>query len=270
MSSLSGHVALVTGAASGIGRETALLCARRGASVAICDVNEDALRQTEAEARRDRAEVLARRVDVSDRGQMQAFADAVHQRFGAVDLLVNNAGVAVGGSFLDTPLEDWDWVVSINLMGMVHGCKLFVPAMVERRRGHVVNLSSLAGYLPNSTLSAYTATKFAVLGLSQALRIELRPHHVGVTAVCPGLINTAITRTSPLRGTSEAQRERLVRIYERRNYGPDRVARKMLDAVQRNRAIAPVTVESWVMWWVTRLSPALGRRVAEAVDSAAR
>jgi short-subunit dehydrogenase len=201
---------------------------------------------------------------------MQAFADAVHERVDAVDLLVNNAGVGLGATFLDTSLEDWDWILPINVMGVVHGCHMFVPAMVRRRRGHVVNLSSAAGYFANPSLAAYTATKFAVRGLSEALRTELRPAGIGVTAICPGLINTPITRNSPLRGSAEAQRERMVRLYERRNYGPERVAERILHAVQRNRAVMPVTAEAWVMWWLSRFAPSLARGIARALDAATR
>jgi short-subunit dehydrogenase len=148
---------------------------------------------------------------------------------------------------------------------------MFVPAMVERGGGgHVVNLSSAAGYFANPSLAAYTATKFAVLGLSEALRVELRPRGIGVTAVCPGLINTPITRTSRLRGSAVAQRERVVRLYERRNYGPDRVAQRILHAVQRNRAMMPVTAEAWGMWWLARFAPALARGLARAIDAGAR
>jgi NAD(P)-dependent dehydrogenase (short-subunit alcohol dehydrogenase family) len=268
---MDGKLVLVTGAGSGIGRETALLCARRGANLAICDVDEAGLAATEAEARSLGGEVLARIIDVADRAQMRALADAVHERAAAVDVLVNNAGVGLGASFLETPLEDWDWIVRINVMGVVNGCRMFVPAMVDRGRvGHVVNLSSAAGYFPNPSLAAYSATKFAVLGLSEALRVELRPSGVGVTAVCPGLINTPITRNSRLRGSVETQRERMVRLYERRNYGPERVARRILHAIQRDRAVMPVTAEAWGMWWLARFAPALARGVARAVDPAGR
>jgi NAD(P)-dependent dehydrogenase (short-subunit alcohol dehydrogenase family) len=270
---LDGRTVLVTGAGSGIGRETALLCASRGADLALCDVDEAGLADTEAAARRLGRDVLTRRLDVGRREEMQAFADAVHERVEAVDLLVNNAGVGLSGGFLDTELEDWDWIVPINLMGVVHGCRMFVPQMVRRGRGgHVANLSSAAGYFANPALAAYTATKYAVLGLSEALRVELRPHGIGVTAVCPGLINTAITRTSRMRGPTadEASRERFVRLYERRNYGPDRVAKRILRAVEHDRAVMPVTAEAWAMYVLSRAAPPLARRLAQALDAAVR
>jgi NAD(P)-dependent dehydrogenase (short-subunit alcohol dehydrogenase family) len=268
---MDGKLVLVTGAGSGIGRETALLCARRGANLAICDIDEATLAETEAEARRLGREVLAQRIDVADRAQMRALAGAVHERAAAVDVLINNAGVGLGASFLETPPEDWDWITQINLMGVVNSCRLFVPAMVDRGgEGHVVNLSSAAGYFPNPSLAAYSATKFAVLGLSEALRVELRPRGIGVTAVCPGLINTPIIRTSPMRGSIETQRERIVRLYERRNYGPDRVARRILYAVQHNRAVMPVTAEAWGMWLLARFAPPLARGLARAIDVAGR
>jgi NAD(P)-dependent dehydrogenase (short-subunit alcohol dehydrogenase family) len=246
-------------------------CRADGRQAGAGDWRGERLAATQHDARRLGRDVLAERVDVGDSAQMQAFADAVHERAGAVDLLVNNAGVGLGAGFLETPLEDWDWIVPINLMGVVHGCHMFVPTMVERGHGgHVVNLSSVAGYFANPSLAAYTATKFAVLGLSEALRIELRPLGIGVTAVCPGLINTPITRNSRLRGSAEAERERVVRLYERRNYGPDRVAQRIMYAVQCNRAVMPVTAEAWVMWWLARFAPSLARGVARAIDAGAR
>ena len=200
-SNLSGRMVLVTGAGSGIGRETALLSAQRGADIAICDVNEAGLAEVETAARAMGRGVLARRVDVADRDQMRDFAAAVHGEAAAVDLLVNNAGVGLAARFLDTELEDWDWIVAINVMGVVHGCHFFVPKMVERGTGgHVANVSSMAGFHASPALVAYSATKFAVLGLSEALREELRPHGVGVTAICPGIINTPITRNARARG----------------------------------------------------------------------
>jgi NAD(P)-dependent dehydrogenase (short-subunit alcohol dehydrogenase family) len=269
-SSLQDRTVVVTGAGSGIGRETALLCARRGADVAICDVDDDGLAETERRAPAG-SQIVARHVDVADRAQVAELAEAVHAELGAVDLLVNNAGVGLAAGFLDTTLEDWDWIVSVNVMGVVHGCHAFLPKMVERGSGHVVNLSSAAGYYASPTLVAYTATKFAVRGLSQAMREELAPHGIGVTAVCPGIVNTPITRSSPGRGTlaDPEKRERAARFYERRNYGPEKVAKNILRAVERNRAVAPITPESWFAWGLTRLSPSAAawtaRRGAAAI-----
>jgi NAD(P)-dependent dehydrogenase (short-subunit alcohol dehydrogenase family) len=270
---LHGRTVLVTGAASGIGRETALLAARRGADIAICDVDEAGLTEVQASASRLGRGVLTRRVDVGDREQMQAFAEAVHSARGPVDLLINNAGVGLAAGFLDTKPEDWDWIVRINLMGVVNGCDAFLPAMVERGSGgHVVNVASMAGYHASPALSAYSTTKFAVVGLSEALRDELYEHGIGVTAVCPGIINTPITRSSRARGAADDPkvRERVVKLYERRNYGPDRVARNILKAVQRNRAVAPISPEAWATYGITRISPRLAGWLARRMAAVAQ
>ena len=195
---------------------------------------------------------------------MAAFASIVHREIGAVDLLMNNAGVAVGGGFLHTELGDWDWVLGINVLGVVHGCHFFVPQMVERRGGgHVINVASAAGYVASEGLAAYSATKFAVVGLSEALRDELRRYGIGVTAVCPGFVATRIVETARLRGPEAAPgiRRRVIEMYERRNYTPARVAINILRAVQRNRAVAPITAEAWILYYWKRLAPGLLARV---------
>lgn len=258
VTNLRDRTALVTGAGSGIGRASALAFARRGANLALCDLDEGGLAETEAEARKLGVEVLSRRVDVASAEQMQAFADAVHARVEAVDVLMNNAGVGLGGGLLETSLEDWHWIVDINLFGVVHGIHHFVPAMVRRARGgHVVNVASMAGYVAGSMLPAYTTTKFAVIGLSESLREELAPHRIGVTAICPGIINTGIVQASRLRGTqaTEASRAEMQRGFARRNYTPERVAENVLRAIQRNRAVAPISPEAWVFYYAKRFAP---------------
>jgi len=269
---LEGRWALVTGAASGIGRETALECARRGASLALCDLDEPGLEETAASARTLGREVLTRRVDVASAEEMAAFADAVHERTPGVDLLVNNAGVAIGGGMLVTSLEDWAWIRGVNLDGVVHGVHYFAPRMVERGAGHVVIVSSMAGYAAAEGLAAYNTTKFAVLGLAEALADELRPRGVGVTAICPGLIDTPITRNVRLRGTwdNETERARMVDGYRRRGYTPDRVAKAILSAVQRNRVVAPVSPEAWTFYYLKRLAPGVVRWLTARLGARAR
>ena len=267
---LAGKLAVVTGAASGIGRETALALARAGADLAVCDLNEAGLGETAASAGALGRRVLARRVDVAKRDDVQSFAAEVHREHEAVDVLVNNAGVAIGGGFLDTALEDWEWVLSVNLWGVIHGCHFFVPAMVARGRGgHVVNVSSVAGYLAAAQLAAYSTTKFAVFGLSEALRDELRPHRIGVTTICPGLINTPITASARLLGRfgTDTARAALIDTYRRRNYGPERVATAIVKAIERNRAVAPVSPEAWVMYLMKRVSPGLTARINAALQA---
>jgi len=237
---------LITGAGSGIGRETALMFSARGASLFLCDIDEEGLSATAKEARRSGGRVHTYVVDVSRREAMRAFAATVHEQVPAVDVLVNNAGVGLSGGILDTELDDWEWVVSINLWGVIHGCHFFVPKMVARKQGgHVVNIASAAGFLATPDLAAYATTKFGVLGLSEAMRSELAPHRIGVSAICPGIVNTKIVETARLRG-GNVSREELVGMYRRRNYGPEKVALAILGAVVKNRGVVPVTPEAWV------------------------
>ena len=267
---VAGKTALVTGAASGIGRATALAFARAGADLVVCDLNEAGLEETAGMIRSLGRGVLARRVDVASREAMRAFAAEVHREREAVDVLMNNAGVGLGARFLDTRLEDWDWILSINLWGVVYGCHFFLPPMVTRGRGgHVVNVSSAAGYLATAQLAAYSTTKFAVFGLSEALREELLPHGIGVTTVCPGLINTPIVATSRMRGraASPEARRYVLDVYQRRNYGPERVAANILKAVARNRAVAPISPEAWTMYLMKRFAPGLTARINRALGA---
>jgi len=246
---------LVTGAGSGIGRETALLFAARGATLFLCDVDESGLKETALEARRSGGGVHAHVVDVSRRDAMAAFASAVHEKVPAVDVLVNNAGVGLSGGVLDTDLDDWEWVISINLWGVIHGLHHFVPSMVRRKKGgHVVNVASAAGFMATPDLAAYGTTKYAVVGLSEALRSELLPHGIGVSVICPGIVNTKIVQTARLKG-SGVSRGALVELYQRRNYGPEKVASAILGAVIKNRAIVPVTPEAWVAYSLKRAMP---------------
>ena len=264
LSSMQGKTALVTGAASGIGLETALAFARRGADLVICDLDEVGLGAAAERIEGLGRNVFTRRVDVASADEMRAFAADVHQRVEAVDVLMNNAGVAIGGPFLSTSLEDWNWILGINTLGVVHGCHFFIPRMIERAKGgHVINLSSAAGYSASSALAAYNATKFSVLGLSEALWEELKPHSIGVTAVCPGIIDTPITRNARLVGEMDKpeMREEMVSGYQRRGYTPERVARNILKAVEKNRLVAPISPEAWGLYYMKRFAPWLLRRL---------
>ncbi|MGZ6143465.1 MAG: SDR family NAD(P)-dependent oxidoreductase [Myxococcales bacterium] len=255
MRELRGKVALVTGAGSGIGRATALAFAAEGCRVAVCDLDPEGL----AAVSRELGDSLlhAARVDVSKRAEVERFAAEVHARVAAVDVLVNNAGVGLAASLLDTTLEDWEWVISTNLWGAIHGMHFFVPAMVARGQGgQVINVASGLGLASAPAVAAYTTAKFGVVGLSDAARYDLAPHGIGVTAVCPGVINTPILARSRFRGPApEETRARSERLFARRNYPPQRVGRAIVAAVRNNPPICPVTPEAHVLWWLKRYLP---------------
>lgn len=259
MRDITGKAALVTGAGSGIGRETALALAREGANLIICDVNEASLEavRTELGARC----LLAQRVDVSSIDQMRAFADSVHALVPALDILVNNAGVGMVGNILTTSYEDWQWLIGINLWGVIHGCQLFAPKMVARGQGgHIVNLSSILGFNPTPNIAAYSCSKFGVFGLSLCTASDLKEHGIGVSVICPGIINTNITRAARFTGpVTEEMKSKMQAFYVKRNYGPDKVARAIVAAIRHNRTIVPVSPESWFAYYLNRLWPAGNR-----------
>lgn len=269
---LTNKTAVITGAGSGIGRETALACARRRATVAICDIDESGLEQTARDARSLGADVLTARVDVADAASMDEFAASVHERFDGADVLVNNAGIGVFAAFADTELSDWKRLFDINVMGVVHGCRSFLPQMIERGPGgHIVNVSSQLGVQASPALVAYSSSKFAVFGFSEALRGELKVHGIGVTVVCPGVVNTAITRSSTARGTdTDAQRDKLIKLYERRGYGPDKVATRILRAIERDKAVAPITPEAHLGYALSRVAPPVSRWMSAKLAEIAR
>jgi NADP-dependent 3-hydroxy acid dehydrogenase YdfG len=259
-------VVVVTGAGSGIGRATALAFAAQGARLAVCDVDQARLDTLKAELG-DRA-LLVKRVDVADRAQMAAFAADVHAKCPAADVIVNNAGVAVGGKFLDQSLDDIDWLLGINLRGVIHGCHFFIPKMVEQRRGHVVNIASIFGIFPAPEASSYVASKFGVLGMSQSLRAELAPYNVGVTAICPGMIATAIVADSRSSGADfEGRKARVVETFKKRGTPPEAVAKQILDAVRSNPAIRTVGRDAAVIRTLSLVAPQatqkLGSRLAK-------
>jgi NAD(P)-dependent dehydrogenase (short-subunit alcohol dehydrogenase family) len=250
-------VVLVTGAGSGIGRETALAFARRGDVVLCADVVGDAAEKTVAECLEQGAsESLAYTVDVADRLAVAALAAEVEASgHWPLDVLVNNAGVGMSGRFADMAGTDWDWIRGINLDGVVNGCMAFGPSMVAAGRGHVVNLASGLGYTPTAMESAYVTTKAAVLALSQCLRADWAGAGVGVTAICPGVINTPIVDRTRFVGEQPAGRlERTKKVFKR-GHKPAQVARAIVAAVEGNKAVVPVGVEAWLGWWMHRYAP---------------
>ena len=202
MKNYQGRTAVITGAGSGFGLEVARLAAARGMNLVLCDVQADALERAAAEFE-GRVPVLARRVDVAKADQMEALAAAVQARFGAPHVVFNNAGVGSGGLIWENTLADWEWVLGVNLMGVVHGVRLFTPMMLEAAQadpayaGHIVNTASMAGMLNPPNMGVYNVSKHAVVSLSETLYqdLSLVTDQVHASVLCPFFVPTGISQS---------------------------------------------------------------------------
>ncbi|MGW7046714.1 SDR family oxidoreductase [Streptomyces avermitilis] len=263
-----GQLVLVTGAGSGIGRATAYAFAEAGARVVAVDRNaEGAARTAEMSRLIGAPDAWAETVDVSDEQAMEKLAEKVATEYGVVDVLVNNAGIGLSGSFFDTTAEDWRKVLDVNLWGVIHGCRLFGKQMAERGQGgHIVNTASAAAYQPSKMLTAYSTSKAAVLMLSECLRAELAGQGIGVSAICPGFVHTNITSTAHFAGVAaeeeKRRQKRTARLYRLRGYPPEKVADAVLRAAVRNQAVVPVTPEARGAHLMSRFAPRALRAIA--------
>ncbi|WP_327438538.1 SDR family oxidoreductase [Pseudomonas donghuensis] len=202
---------MITGAGSGLGREIALRWAREGWRLALADVNEAGLKETLALVRETGADGFVQRCDVRDYSQLTALAQACEEKLGGIDVIVNNAGVASGGFFAELSLEDWDWQIAINLMGVVKGCKAFLP-LLERSKGKIINIASMAALMQGPAMSNYNVAKAGVLALSESLLIELRQHEVAVHVVCPSFFQTNLLDS--FRGPTPAMKAQVGKLLE--------------------------------------------------------
>lgn len=251
---LSGGVAVVTGAASGIGRASARALAKEGMYVHVTDIDLDGARQVTREIRQAGGKASAHELDVRDPDAFVALAEQVYDRHGRCDVLHNNAGVAFAAPFDETSLEDWHWVIDINLWGVIHGIHAFVPRMLEQGNGQVVNTASALGLFGWPGVAVYSATKFAVVGLSEALNMELAARNVRITAICPGIISTNIIRAARLRDTAEDQRATVENLYDRFGATPERVAADVLKAIKLGRGMQISPWHVLPLWVIKRLS----------------
>ena len=270
----AGKLVVVTGAGSGIGRETVLAFAARGAEVVSADIDVESAARTAGLASVLGASARHYQVDVGDTEAMEAFAKWVENEAGVPDVVVNNAGIGLGGPVLATEVSDWERVLHVNLWGVIHGCRLFGRQMVARGDGgHIVNVASGAAFSPGRQFPAYATTKAAVLMLSESLRVELAPHGIGVSAICPGIVDTGIVTRTRFAGMDEAEQHRtqqaIQRLYRRRRFPPSRVAEAIVRSVARNDAIVPVGFEAHLGRLVYRAVPGLARRVG-GIDVASR
>lgn len=259
----------VTGAGSGIGKATAVAFAAQGAEVIVSDIDGAAAAATAEAINNAGGAGHPYVVDVADADAVEGFAALVCAEHGVPDIVVNNAGIGIAGPFLDTPADRFDRVLDVNLGGVVNCCRSFGGRLVQRGTGgHIVNVASMAAYAPLSSLSAYCSSKAAVYMFSDCLRAELDTAGVGLTTICPGLINTNIVSATgfhPPEGGEPAvgaRRAQLQRMFELRRYGPEKVAAAILAAVRKGKAVRPVTPEAYLLYGTSRLLPQALRSTA--------
>jgi NAD(P)-dependent dehydrogenase (short-subunit alcohol dehydrogenase family) len=255
MRTFQDQIAVITGAGSGIGRALAVQLSAAGAKLALVDVNEAALAGT-AELVGDCSSHV---VDVSDRAAMQALAGEVVTTHGGVNLVINNAGITVEGSFREQTLEDWERVVGVNLWGVVHGLHAFMPHLEVADAAWIVNISSVFGIVGIPSQTSYCATKFAVRGLSEALWEELRGTHIGLSVVHPGGVNTNIVHAAKSYDETSSQSSK--DFFAKNTLSPDRAAKTILDGVRKGKPRILVTKEAPLIDWIKRLMPVFGNKL---------
>ena len=265
MRTLDDKVVVITGAGSGIGRALALNLARRGSLLALSDVDDAGLAETVAQAKQAGARGLrSDHLDVADRDAFGRYALDVVQEFGRVNVVINNAGVALAGDFTDLEYNDIDWIIGVNFWGVVHGTKEFLPHLIASGDGHVVNISSLFGLVSMPGQSMYNATKYAVRGMTEALREEMliARHPVGVTAVHPGGIKTAIARNA--RVSAKESKEDTARLFDEKlaKMTPERAAEIIVNGILKNRARVLVGIDAHAVHHFAKL---LGSRYQDVV-----
>jgi NAD(P)-dependent dehydrogenase (short-subunit alcohol dehydrogenase family) len=250
-----GARAVVTGAASGLGRALAVELAREKGAVVVADVDIAGAEATCELVREAGGEAHAVRCDVARLDDVEALLSESERRLGAIDLLVNNAGVAVAGKTGEVPMGDWEWVVGINLWGVIYGCHVFVPYFRGRHVGHVINVASAAGLLSGPEMAPYNVTKAGVVAMSETLAAELKDSGVGVTVLCPMFFRTNIHRSA--RSSVEDTEERVEKLMDRTKIQAPEVARVALAAARADRLYAVPHPSGRFLWRVKRALPEL-------------
>jgi NAD(P)-dependent dehydrogenase (short-subunit alcohol dehydrogenase family) len=267
MKEFSGRVAAITGAGSGIGRALAQALARQGAHLALSDIDDPSLAETVAQCEGFGVKITSQHLDVADRAAVYAWADQVVADHGSVNLVINNAGVALGATVESVSYEDFEWLMNINFWGVVYGSKAFLPHLKKSGEGHIVNLSSVFGLISVPSQSAYNAAKFAVRGFTDSLRMELEIEgaNVSVTTIHPGGIKTNIARNARMDASVRdvaGDPEKAVRDFERAFItSPEKAAQQILTAIRRDRRRALIGPDAKAIDLVSRLPATLYQTV---------
>lgn len=254
--------AVITGGASGLGRTLCLQLAQRSARILIADIHQERADATAGEVRAAGGTAQVFIGDVSDPKQVEAMINTAVQAWGGIDLLVNNAGVAGAGAVGEVSLEDWHWIVGINMWGVIHGCHYAVPIMRSQGSGHILNVASSAGIANLPEMASYNVSKAAVISLSETLHTELMHHGIHVSALCPTFFPTNLLES--FRSPDERQRKFAETMFKRATMSCDTVATAALKGVEQNEPHIIPQKDGKLLWAVKRLSPSFYlRKVAK-------
>jgi NAD(P)-dependent dehydrogenase (short-subunit alcohol dehydrogenase family) len=246
--------ALITGAGSGLGRALAVRLARDGWHVAVCDIDEAGSRETVSLVEQAGGTAEVERLDVTSPGEWEGLRDRLRERWERIDLLVNNAGVSGAGEVGRFPLEDWRWILDVNLFGVIHGCHYFVDWLAENSEGgHIVNTASMAAVASAPTMGGYNVSKAAVVSLSETLYAELLQRGVGVTVLCPGFVSTNLLDAG--RWHRPALKARAKKHFETARITADDVAEATLRAIRCRQLYVVLPLRGRVFWRLKRLVP---------------
>lgn len=253
---IKGAHAIVTGGASGIGRSLALALAREGAVLTITDINEEKLSAVVAELNQLSSGHAGHRVDHTLYEENERFQKLYLQKNSAPQILCLNVGVGLGSPIEKMTIEDWRWIIDRNLWANIYMAQLFIPAMQDAKRaGHVLITSSVAGLVPAPAMSAYCLTKYALTGFAESLRLELHKHDIGVSALCPGIVNTNIINAGRMKTAEAGAQKGIADFYASRGISPDRIAKDAVKAIRKNIAIMPSAEDAQAMYFAKKIAP---------------
>ncbi len=244
----------ITGAASGLGRSLALQYARQGWNVALADINDSRGLETQQEILALGVDAFYTHVDVRDESSLMSWKDAIVKRWSGLDVIINNAGVAAHGAIDECPTADWDWIIDINLMGVVRGCQIFTSLFKAQGYGHVVNVASIAGLIHSPEMNSYNVTKAGVVALSETMKAELERFGIQVSVVCPGFFPTNLTENT--RSPNPNIKSTINKLFAKSKLKADDVARIVYDGVKAGRFYILPHKDFAAIWYMKRLSPA--------------
>lgn len=271
MLTLKDKVAVITGAASGIGREISLELAREGCHIAVSDINEDGLRETAEDAKKYGIKASTHLIDVSSKDQMSLFPEEVMQHHEHIHVIVNNAGCTVFDNFRQGSLDDFEWLMDINFWGVVYGCKFFLPYLLNEQEGHIVNISSVFGLMGVPYQPHYCASKYAVRGFSESLKEELKETPVNVSCVFPGGVKTDIIKNCRFKNVqSEFGKDDLENLFQDKIAGTTakKAAGIIVGGIKKQKHRIIIGKDAWTVDLIQRLFPGRAHAIISKLQNA--